>query len=77
LELKQRIRYLTVCFSADSIAMIEDEYNLMTDRLMRRILKASPHEGFQRQGGIIEKDKRNQGMSSYTILFHHQTYLTM
>jgi hypothetical protein len=27
----------------ESIDMIKDEYNLMTDRLRRRILKASPH----------------------------------
>jgi hypothetical protein len=27
----------------DFIATIEDEYDLMTDRLMHQILKASPH----------------------------------
>jgi hypothetical protein len=61
----------------DSIDTIKDEYNLLTDRLRRRILKASPHARIQRQVGIIEKVERNQRLSSYTILVHHQTYLTM
>jgi hypothetical protein len=61
----------------DSIATIEDEYNLMTDRLWHQILKASPHARIQCQVGIIEKVERNQCLSSYTNLFHHQTYLTM
>jgi hypothetical protein len=63
--------------SDDSIATIEDEYDLMTDRLMRQILKASPHARIQCQFGIIKKFERNQHLSSYTILFHHQTCLTM
>jgi hypothetical protein len=61
----------------DSIDMIEDEYMLMTDRLRRQILKASPNARNECQVGIIEKVKRNQRLSSYTTLFHHQTYLTI
>ncbi len=61
----------------DSTAMIEEEYNLMTDKLMHQILKASPHARIQCQVRIIKKVERYQCLSSYTILFHHQTYLTM
>jgi hypothetical protein len=61
----------------DFIVAIEDEYNLMTDRLMRGILKAPPHGRIRHQVGILKKVETNQHLSSYTILFHHQTYLTM
>jgi hypothetical protein len=33
----------------DSIVTIEDKYDLMTDRLRRLILKASPHARIQRK----------------------------
>jgi hypothetical protein len=49
----------------------------MTDRLMHQILKASPHARIQCQVGIIEKVIIIQRLLSYTILLHHQTYLTM
>jgi hypothetical protein len=61
----------------DSIDMIKDKYKLMADRLRHQILKASPHARIQCQVGIIKKVERNQRLSSYTILFCHQTYLTM
>jgi hypothetical protein len=43
----------------DFIVMIEDEYDLMTDRLMRQILKASLHARIQRHVRILEKVNRN------------------
>jgi hypothetical protein len=39
----------------ESIDLIKDYYNIMTDRLRRRILEASPHARIQRQIRIIEK----------------------
>jgi hypothetical protein len=54
----------------DSINLIRDYYNLMTDRLRSRILEASPHARIQCQVRIIKKVERNQCSSSYRILFH-------
>jgi hypothetical protein len=39
----------------ESIDLIVDYYDRMTDRLRRRILEASPHARIQRQVGIIKK----------------------
>ena len=39
----------------ESIDLIKDYDDDMTDRLRRRILEASPHARIQRQVGIIEK----------------------
>jgi hypothetical protein len=61
----------------ESIDLIKDYYDIMTDRLRRRILDASPHARIQRQVGIIEKVKCNQYLHCYRILFHYQTYLAM
>jgi hypothetical protein len=61
----------------ESIDLIKDYYNIMTDRLRRQILEASPHARIQRQVGIIKKVERNQCLSSYRIPFHYQTYLAM
>jgi hypothetical protein len=44
----------------ESIDLIKDYYDIMTDRLRREILDASPHAGIQRQVGIIKKVKCNQ-----------------
>jgi hypothetical protein len=61
----------------ESIYLIKDYYNIMTDRLRRQILDASPSARIQRQVGIIEKVKRKQSLHCYRILFHYQTYLAM
>jgi hypothetical protein len=61
----------------ESIGLIKDYYNIMTDRLRRRILDNSPHARIQRQLGIIKKVKRNQCLHGYRIPFHYQTYLAM
>ncbi len=61
----------------ESIDLIQDYDDDMTDRLRRRILEASPHARIQRQVGIIEKVKRNQCLSCYRVLFHYQTYRAM
>jgi hypothetical protein len=53
----------------DSIDLIKDYYNIITDRLRHQILEASPHARIQRQVGIIKKVKRNQCLSSYRIFF--------
>ncbi len=58
----------------ESINLIEDYYNEMTDRLRRQILEASPHARIRRQVGIIEKVEQNQCLSCYRVLFHYQTY---
>ncbi len=55
----------------------DEEYNLMSDEVRNRILKASPHARIRRQIGINEIDERNQRLSSYRMHLHHQTYLTM
>jgi hypothetical protein len=44
----------------DSIDLIKDYYDIMTDRLRRQILEASPHARIQCQVGIIKKVERNQ-----------------
>jgi hypothetical protein len=61
----------------DSIDLIKDYYNLLTDRLRHQIWEASSHARIQRQVGIMTKFKRNQCLSSYRILFLYQTYLAM
>ncbi len=47
----------------ESIDLIKDYDNDMTDRLRRQILEASSHARIQRQVGIIEKVERNQCLS--------------
>jgi hypothetical protein len=49
----------------DSIDLIKDYYDIMTDRLRRQILEASPCARIQREVGIIEKVERYQRLSSY------------
>ena len=61
----------------ESIDLIKDYDDDMTDRLRRRILEASPHARIWRQVGIIEKVERNQCLSCYRVLFHYQTYPAM
>ncbi len=61
----------------ESIHLIKDYYNIMTDRLRCQILEASPHARIQRQVGIIKKVEQNQCLSCYRIFFHHQTYLAI
>jgi hypothetical protein len=61
----------------DSIDLIKDEFDIMTDRLWRQILEASPHARIGCQVRISKKVERNQCLSSYRILFHYQTYLAM
>ena len=61
----------------ESINLIKDYDDDMTDRLRRRILEASPHARIWRQVGIIEKVEQNQCLSCYRVLFHYQTYRAM
>ncbi len=61
----------------ESIDLMKDYYDIMTDRLRRRILDASPHARIRCQVGIIEKVERNQCLHCYKILFHCQIYLAM
>ncbi len=61
----------------ESIDLIKDYDDDMTDRLRRRILEASPYARIQGQVGIIEKVERNQCLSCYRVLFHYQTYHAM
>jgi hypothetical protein len=61
----------------ECIDLIEHYYDIMTDKLRRRILEASPHARIRHQVGIIEKVEQNQCLSCYRILFHYQTYLAM
>ena len=61
----------------ESIDLIKDYDDDMTDRLRHQILEASPHAKIQRQVGIIEKVERNQCLSCYRVLFHYQTYRAM
>ncbi len=49
----------------DCIHLIKDYYDLMTDRLKRQIIQASPYVRIQRQVKLIEKVYRNQRLSSY------------
>jgi hypothetical protein len=43
----------------ESIDLIKDYYDEMTNRLRRRILEAPPHARIRRQVGIIEKVEQN------------------
>ncbi len=43
----------------ESIDLIQDYYNIMTDKLRRWILEASPHAKVQHQVGFIEKVEQN------------------
>jgi hypothetical protein len=43
----------------ESIDMIKDYYDIMTDRLRHRIFEAYPHARIQCQVGIIEKVERH------------------
>ena len=61
----------------ESIDLIKDYDDDMTDRLRRRILEASPHARIRCQVGIIEKVEQNQCLSCYRVLFHYQTYRAM
>jgi hypothetical protein len=61
----------------ESIDLIKDYYNIMTDKLRHQILEASPHARIRCQVGIIEKVERKLCLSCYRILFHYQTYLAM
>ncbi len=61
----------------ESIDLIEDYDDDMTDRLRCRILEASPYARNRRQVGIIEKVEQNQCLSCYRVLFHYQTYRGM
>ncbi len=61
----------------ESIDLIKDYDDDMTDRLRRRILEASPYARIQPQVGIIEKVEQNQCLSCYRVLFHYQTYRAM
>ena len=61
----------------ESIDLIKDYNDDMTDRIRRQILEASPYAKIQRQVGIIEKVERNQCLSCYRDLFHYQTYRAM
>ncbi len=53
----------------ESIDLIKDHYNIMTDRLRCQILDVSPHARIRHQVGIIEKVKRNQCLHCYRISF--------
>ncbi len=62
----------------ESIDLIKDYYDIMTDRLRRhRILEASPHARIRRQVGIIEKVEQHLCVSYYRFFFRYQTYLAM
>ncbi len=53
----------------ESIDLIKDYYDIMTDRLRRQILEASLHARIQRQVGIIEKVEQNLCLSCYRFFF--------
>jgi hypothetical protein len=61
----------------ESIDLIKDYFNIMTERLRHRILDSSPSARIRCQVGIIEKVERNQCLHCYRIHFHYQTYLAM
>jgi hypothetical protein len=61
----------------ESIDLIKDYCDDMTDRLRHQILEASPHTRIRRQLRINEKVERNQCLSCYRVLFHYQTYRAM
>ncbi len=52
----------------ESIDLIKDYYDEMTDRLRCWILEASSHARIWRQVGINEKVERNQCLSCYRVL---------
>ncbi len=60
----------------ESIDLIQDYFNIMTDKLRRQILEASPHAKIRRQVRIIKKVKRNQCLSCYRILLKNVILLT-
>jgi hypothetical protein len=61
----------------ESIDLIKDYFDIMTDRLRRQILEASPHARIPRQVRTIKKVEQNQCLHCYRILFCYQTYLAM
>ncbi len=61
----------------ESIDLIKDYDDDMTDRLRHQILEASPYARIRRQVGIIEKVEQNQCLTCYRVLFHYQTYCAM
>ena len=61
----------------ESIDLIKDYDDDMTDRLRRRILEASPHARIRCQVGIIEKVEQSQCLSCYRVRFNCQTYRAM
>ncbi len=61
----------------ESIDLIKDYDDDITDRLRCWILEASPNARIRHQVGIIEKVERNQCLSCYRVLFHYQTYRAM
>jgi hypothetical protein len=61
----------------ESIDLMKDYYDIMTNRLRCQILDVSPHARTRCQVGIIEKVTHNQCLHCYRILFHYQTYLAM
>ena len=54
----------------ESIDLIKDYDDDMTDRLRRQILEASPHARIRCKVGIIEKVERNQCLSCYRVIFN-------
>ncbi len=61
----------------ESIDLIKDYYNIMTDRLRRQILEVSSLARVWCQVRINEKVEWNQCLLCYRILLHFQTYLAM
>jgi hypothetical protein len=61
----------------ESIDLIKDYYDIMTDRLRCQILDASPHARIWCQVRIIKKVECNQFLHFYRILFQYQIYLAM
>jgi hypothetical protein len=61
----------------ESIDLIKNYYYIMTDRLRRQMMDASPHARIQHQGIIIKKVECNQCLHCYRILFHYLTCLAM
>jgi len=53
----------------------DEEYDLMSNEVRNRILKAPPHARIRCQIRINEIDERNRRLSSYRMHLHHQTYL--
>jgi len=61
----------------DYCATPDKEYDLMSDEVRNRILKASPHAQIRRQIRIHKIDERNRRLSSYRMHLRHQTYITI